>query len=108
MNRYIEKLKSFLAEQSPNFGYDDANSVLEMLYYYYSDTNPVDSGVIRCQFQALDSVLSKLSWSESERVFSLAVELCVSHARLAFTEGVQIGMRLFTELQGAGEGAISE
>lgn len=108
MNRYIEKLKSFLAEQSPNFGYDDASSILEMLYYYYTEENSPDSAVIRCQFQALDSVLSKLSWAESERVFSLAVELCVSHARLAFTEGVQIGMRLFTELQGEEGGAISE
>ena len=50
MNRYIEKLKTFLAQQSPNFGYDDANSILDMLYYYYTDTNAIDNAVIRCQF----------------------------------------------------------
>ena len=64
---YIENLKSFLAEQAPCFAYDDANSVLEMLYYYYTEANPVDNAVIRCQFKELD--------------------------------GVQVGMRLFTELQ---------
>lgn len=98
MNPYIERLESFLEEQSPNFGYTDANSILDMLFYYYTDANPVDSAVIRCQFKDLDNVLSKLSWADSEQVFSLTVSLCTSHAQQAFTEGVHIGMRLFTEL----------
>ena len=51
MNRYIENLKAFLAEQSPKFAYDDANSVLEMLYYYYAEETPVNNAVIRCQFR---------------------------------------------------------
>ena len=99
MNRYIESLKSFLAAQSPNYGYTDAKSILDALYYYYTDENPVDSAVIRCQFRDLDDALSKLSWAECERVFSLAVGLCISHSQQAFTDGVQVGMRLFTELQ---------
>ena len=101
MNRYIENLKSFLAEQSPCFGYDDANSILEMLYYYYTDANPIDNAVIRCQFSDLDSVLSKLPLKDCDRVFSLATNLCVSHVRQAFLEGVTTGMRLFTDLQNA-------
>ena len=31
MNRDLKKLKAFLAEQSPNYGYDDANSILDVL-----------------------------------------------------------------------------
>ena len=99
MNRYIENLKTFLTEQASCFAYDDANSVLEMLCYYYMDANPVDNGVIRCQFKEVDTVLSKLSWVECERVFSLVVDLCMSHTRQAFIDGVHVGMRLFTELQ---------
>lgn len=99
MNRYIEKLKSFLLEQTPKFAYDDARSILDMLYFYYMDSNSVDSAVIRCKFCELDKVLSKLSLADCDRVFLLTVELCVSHARHAFSEGVQVGMRLFTELQ---------
>ena len=101
MNRYVKNLKSFLAEQAPSFGFDDANSILEMLYYYYSDANPVDSAVIRCQFKQMDEVLSKLSWSDCNSIFSLVVELCSSHERQAFVEGVCVGMRLFAELEGA-------
>ena len=99
MNRYIKNLKSFLSEQPPNFGYADANSILDMLFYYYIDANQIDNAVIRCQFRDLDITLSDLSWENNEKVFSLAVDLCISHAKKAFTEGVLIGMQLFTELQ---------
>ena len=99
MNRYIENLNALLAEQMPKYAFEDADSILDMLYFYYMDANPVDSGVIRCQFRELDKVLSKLSLEDNNRVFMLSVGLCVSHAREAFSEGVKVGMRLFTELQ---------
>ena len=99
MNRYIQKLNEFLAEQAPCFPYDDANSILEMLCYYYTDANPVDSAVIRCQFRDLDHVLSKLTITDNEQIFSSTVDLCISHARQAFINGIIVGMRLFTELQ---------
>lgn len=99
MNRYIENLKAFLAERTQKFAYDDAHSILDMLYFYYMDSNPIDNAVIRCQFSELYKVLSNLSFEDSDRVFSLAAALCGTHARQAFTEGVQVGMRLFTELQ---------
>ena len=99
MNHYIENLISFLAEQTPNFRFGDANSILEILCYYYTEANPVDNAVIRCQFKNLDNVLSKHSLEDNEEVFSTVVDLCISHARQAFAEGIVVGMRLFTELQ---------
>ena len=99
MNRYIENLKAFLAEQTPKFVYGDGQSVLDMLCFYYMDDNPVDGAVIRCQFSQVDKVLSKLSLEDCDRLFLLVVGLCTDHARQAFTAGVQVGMRLFTELQ---------
>lgn len=100
MNRYIQSLKSFLAEQAPAFVYDDANSILELLYYYDTEANPVDSAVIRCQFKALDGILSHLSWAENNEVFALTCSLCAAHTRQAFLDGVQVGLRLFAELSG--------
>ena len=99
MNRYIKNLKSFLAEQSPHFHFDDANSILEMLYYYYSADNPVDSAVIRCQFKELNDILSQLSLKENDAVFASVCSLCVAHERHAFLDGIHIGMRLFQELR---------
>ncbi|MBQ8748230.1 MAG: hypothetical protein IJZ14_00230 [Oscillospiraceae bacterium] len=98
MNRYIENLKSFLAEQTPNYIYADANSLLEMLYYYYTTSNPVDNAIIRCQFKELNDVLCQLSLTQIDAVFSLVGDLCVSHERQAFLDGIYVGMQLFSAL----------
>ena len=98
MNRYINKLNSFLAEQSANFPFDDAHSVLDVLCYYYCSVNSVDNAVIRCQFKELNDILSGLSLEENDAVFSLTGDLCTSHMRKAFLDGVHAGMCLFHEL----------
>lgn len=98
MNQCVQNLKAFLAEQHPSFGFDDANSILEMLYYYYSQDNPVDSAVIRCRFKELDDQISHLTVKENNAVFSVVMGLCSEYERQAFLQGVQVGMRLFNEL----------
>ena len=98
MNRYIEKIKSFLSEQSPGYGFEDADSLLKMLCYYYMENNPVDNGVIRCQFKELDEILSKLSFSDNNAIFHLTGTLCASYEEQAFVDGVAVGWRLYTEL----------
>ena len=98
MNRYIEKLKTFLAEQPLRCEDTDANSILEMLYCYYSEENPIDSAVIRCRFKKLDNILGHLPLQDNDAVFSLTCKLCAAYEQQAFLEGVQVGMRLFREL----------
>ncbi len=98
MNRYIEKLKSFLAEQAPNYTPYEANSLLEILCYYYTSSNPVDNAVIRCQFRELNDVLCHLSLAEIDAVCSITCDLCVAHERQAFLDGIHVGMQLFSEL----------
>lgn len=98
MNYYIEKLKTFLAEQPPHYGYTDANSILEMLYCYYSEENPIDNAIIRCRFKELDNILCRLPLTDNDAVFSLTCKLCSSYEQQAFLEGIQVGMRLFEEL----------
>ncbi len=99
MNRYIKKLKSFLAEQTPSFEFDDANSILEMLYYYYASANPIDNAAIRCQYKELNDILCRLSLAENDAVFSLTCDLCIAHERQAFLDGICVGIRLIEELR---------
>lgn len=98
MNHCIQNLKSFLAEQHPSFGFDDANSILEMLYYYYTQDNPIDSALIRCRVKELDECIPRLTGMESNAIFSATMGLCGEYERQAFLEGIQVGMRLFDEL----------
>ena len=99
MNKYIAKLNSFLEQQAPNYGNDDAQSLLEMLHYYYTLANPVDTAVIHCQFKELDDILSKLSLADNNAVFELTCSISASHERQAFLEGIHVGLRLFLELK---------
>lgn len=98
MNPYIENLKHFLANQTPNFGYKDADSLLKMLHYYYTAENPIDSVALRCRFRDVETLLSRFTLEEHSRIFQIIADLCVEHEREAFLAGVQVGARLFTEL----------
>jgi len=101
MNRYIECLNEYLEAQAPSYGDEDAHSLLEMLYSFYSSENPVFNAEIRHQFQALDDILGQLTLPENDAVFSLTAQLCYAHERQAFMDGIHVGMRLFTELNGS-------
>lgn len=98
MNRYTKNLKDFLSQQTPNYGYADAESLMELLYYSYTSDNPVDNSVIRYQFKQLDDILNHLSLDENNAIFRLAGELCIAHERQAFLDGIHVGLRLFSEL----------
>ena len=104
MNKYIDNLRIFLSEQSPRYGYDDANTLLEMLYYFYTEENPIDSGVIRLHFKALEEILSKLPQQDNNAFFALVCSLCENCQKKAFMEGLLVGLRLFSELDALNTG----
>lgn len=99
MNAYINNLKSFLSDQSPKFPFDDACSVLEVLFYNYCASNSADNALIRYQFKELNDILCKLTLVENDAVFALICDLCTSHMKQAFMEGVRIGLHLINELE---------
>lgn len=98
MNPYIEKLKQFLLSEPPTFQDENANSILELLCYYYCSANTVDNASIRCQFHAAENALPKLTIEEYDAFFGITTHLCASYEKKAFMDGVQVGMRLFQEL----------
>lgn len=99
MNPYIEKLKTFLANKPPVLKFEDADTILELLCYYYCMANSVDNAMIHCQFRTLYDALPKLSLDEFDSVFAITADLCLSYEKQAFTDGVLVGMQLFEELR---------
>ena len=97
MNLCIEKLKEFLREQVVNFKFTDGNSMLEMLYYYYSEENAIDSAVIHCAFHQVDMSLQKLTIQENDQVFRAVMTLCSEYEKEAFLAGVRAGVGLIME-----------
>lgn len=99
MNSYITHLKKQLLEQPLNYGYQDAKSLLDMLYCCYSENNPIGDSSIRKSFSVLDSYLSRLTLAENDLITDTVCDLCLQHERLAFLAGIRIGVLLFSELE---------
>ncbi len=97
MNPYIEKLKAYLQDIPKNR--EDANGILELLCYYYTEEHPVDTAVIRERMRQVGTILSKLSLQDNDTVFSLTVKICDEYIQQAFLTGARTGAQLILELQ---------
>lgn len=84
-------LKKHFEQNSPNYG--DADSVLDMLYWHYTEYSSPDNEKIVNQFAALRKLVN-FSPKEYDQVFYIVSDLCLEHGRLAFQEGIRLGMLL--------------
>ena len=96
MKNYIEKLRAYIAENPPDFG--DGESVLTMLYEAYAETNKMDDGTIKVDFNELYRLMNGMELREMDKIIYPVCTLCRDHQRSGFVEGVKVGMRLREEL----------
>lgn len=99
MNPYIDQLNRELREYQTKCGSNRCESVLELLWYCYSASNPVDDGRIKAAEGALWPVFEALSYEASNNLFDLVSDLCTAYQRAAFFEGVLIGSQISNELR---------
>lgn len=98
MNPYIEQLKQELLTYQAKCGADRELSILDLLWYCYSASNPVDDGRIRAAEGVLKPVFAELSFETSNGLFDHISELCTAYQRAALLEGILIGYQLSAEL----------
>lgn len=96
MEKLIEVLQQHFTQNPPDYG--DAESVLDMLFWYYTEYNQIDNEVIKTQFAKLRDYLN-LPPQEYDEVFYIVGNLCVEHSQLAFREGMKLILVLFQELK---------
>ena len=96
MKEYLKILEEYYKQNPPNHG--DMESVLEVLYWYYAENNPIDNQKIRDSSAKLRSQFSNLSLQEFDPIFDTVSELCTEHQRLAIYEGLRLGVTLMIEL----------
>ena len=97
MNEYIEALKRYVAENSPNYG-SDANSILEMLYRYYHECNNADTDAVRAAFEDLYQRMHGMPLREVDRIIDVVCTLCREHERSGFCHGVKTGILIIIEI----------
>ena len=96
MENYFEKLRTHIAENPPDFG--DGASVLTMLYEAYAESNSMDDGTIKEDFNELYRQMNGMELREMDKIIYPVCTLCRDHQRSGFVEGVKVGMRLREEL----------
>lgn len=83
-------------EQNPS-SYENADSVLDMLYWHYTEHGSSDSEKIRSQFDVLRKLVN-FPPKEYDEVFYTVSDLCIEHGRLTFQEGMRLGMLIMCEM----------
>ena len=96
MKAYYEKLRTYIAENLPNFG--DGESVLTLLYEAYADSNKMDDGTITQDFNELYRQMNGMELREMDKIIYPVCTLCWDHQRSGFIEGIRVGIRLREEL----------
>ena len=97
MKKYIQALQEHCKQNPPNHG--DYRSVMNLLYWTYAHYNPVDEQKLRDGFAKLRSQFPHHSLQDFDPVFNTVCDLCIDHERLAFYEGLRLGVTLMQELK---------
>lgn len=96
MERYIEKLRSYLTEQKlPD---ESPQSILNMLYEFYNEINLMDDDKVKQDFHELYELMNGMPLREMDQIVYPVCTLCRDHERSGFIHGVQFGIRLAHEL----------
>lgn len=96
MKSYFEKLRTYIAENPPYFG--DGESVLTLLYEAYAESNRMDDGTIKEDFNELYQQMNGMELREMDKIIYPVCTLCRDHKRAGFIEGIKIGVILQAEL----------
>ena len=98
MKTYFEKLREFIEETPPDFS--DGESVLTLLYEAYAESNKMDNGTIKEDFNELYCQMNGMELWEMDRIIYPVCTLCRDHQRSGFIEGIKVGIHLKEELAG--------
>lgn len=94
----IRLLKDYVLMKPPNFG--DGESILTLLYEAYNEVNNMDNTEVKQAFRELYVQMNGMPLKEMDKIIYPVCTLCRSHEKSGFIEGIKVGIRLRTELEG--------
>lgn len=98
MKTTAEILRSFV-ESSPSKS-GDAQAVADQLYWHCLENNRMDNDKISGCYTALREKVN-LPLRDYDEILYIVSDLSTEHGRLAFMEGLKVGMLLMQEIQRA-------
>ena len=98
MKKYLAALQVKESTQQANFG-DDADTVLGMLCSTYYELNcNADTDEVKQAFDELYKAMTGKTLKEQDEVIYATCRLCSLHQQTGFIDGIQLGIRLASEL----------
>ena len=73
-------------------------SLLAMIYNCYKDQHNMETAEVKSGFEMIYSLLNDKSSDETEEFIDAVCALCSEHEKVAFIEGIQLGVRLAQEV----------
>lgn len=98
VEEYLRKLSAYVAEHPPDFHAEDADTILDALFWAYSETACADSQAVRQSNENLNRLLHDLPAEHANTIINTINDLCWEHERQGFINGFRIGMRLEQEI----------
>lgn len=91
MNRFAEYFMHYIEQNPPACG--DTQAVVDQIYWAYMENNRIDNDKTNECYTALREKVG-LPLREYDEVLYIVSDLCLEHGRLAFMEGLKVGLTL--------------
>ena len=97
MDEFMTALQSKVDTLQPTYP-DNAESILEVLFDAYNESNGFDNAAIKADFEELYRIMNGKPLKEIDEIIYAVCTLCRDHEKAGFIEGIKAGMSLAKEL----------
>lgn len=98
MEEFLQNLSAYIAEHPQDIHLEDADSILDALFWSYSETARADSRAVQQYNENLNHLLQGLPAERVNTIIDTVNDLCWEHDRQGFINGFKLGMRLEQEI----------
>ena len=98
VKEYFRKLSAYIAEHPPVLHSEDADTILDMLFWAYSETSCADGQAVLQYNENLNRLLNGLPTERVNTIIDTVNDLCWEYDRQGFIYGFKLGMRLEQEI----------
>lgn len=74
------------------------NEIIGLLFKEYEELNLPEDATIKAAYDELDKAMGGMSLEQKDSILYPVSILCTNHERIAFCDGVRIGLRLALDL----------
>ena len=98
VEQFLQKLSAYIAEHPPVLHSEDTDTILDALFWAYSEAACADSQAVLQYNENLNHLLNGLPVEHANTIIDIVNDLCWEHDRLGFINGFKLGMRMEQEI----------